>query len=157
MHMLNVRLAIARFLVFALPSLGCWLTGQGQAAMTAQQTMGSVSISSPNAAALGKFGDIPVGYHTGVPQIGIPFYTVQAGPLKLPISLDYHASGIKCMEPASWVGTGWALNAGGVITRTVQGQPDEVGPDASIVQQYGHFSHYGYNSYFYTVGGNGPT
>src|SRR5258706_7234244 len=34
---------------------------------------------TPNAAALGKYGDIPVSYHTGVPDISIPIYTVQEG------------------------------------------------------------------------------
>ena len=29
------------------------------------------------------------------------------------------------METSSWVGANWSLNAGGVITRTVQGAPDE--------------------------------
>src|SRR6476659_4270839 len=35
----------------------------------AQTTYGSVTISSPTAAALGKYGDIPVNYNTGIPQI----------------------------------------------------------------------------------------
>src|SRR5580704_2162967 len=84
-------------------------------------TIGSVSIASPTAASLGKFGDIPVSYHTGIPNISIPIYTVQAGALKLPISLSYHASGLKVQENASWVGAGWSLNAGGAITRSVVG------------------------------------
>ncbi|HVU85665.1 MAG TPA: hypothetical protein VHC50_12530, partial [Puia sp.] len=33
----------------------------------AAKTIGSVSISSPTAASLGKFGDIPVNYFTGIP------------------------------------------------------------------------------------------
>ncbi len=81
--------------------------------------------ASPNAAALGKYGDIPVSYHTGVPQISIPIHTLKEGDLSLPISLNYHSSGIKVEELASWVGLGWSLNAGGVITRTVVGAPDE--------------------------------
>jgi hypothetical protein len=113
-----------------------------------------VTISSPTAAALGKYGDIPVSYHTGVPDIGVPIYTVTEGSLKLPISLSYHASGIKLMEPASWVGLGWSLNAGGVITRTVQGAPDEAGTGSNSNQTYGHFSDYGYNSYMYAGTGN---
>jgi Domain of unknown function (DUF6443) len=80
---------------------------------------------APNAAALGKYGDYSVGNFTGVPDISIPIYTVQEGPLSLPIGISYHASGIKVGEMASWVGAGWALNAGGIITRTVQGIKDE--------------------------------
>src|SRR5579859_4591507 len=86
-------------------------------------TIGNVSIASPTAASLGKYGDIPVSYNTGVPNISIPIYTVQSGGLKLPIGLSYHASGLKVQENASWVGAGWSLNAGGVITRTVVGAP----------------------------------
>jgi hypothetical protein len=84
-----------------------------------------VTMPAPNAAALGKYGDYSVGNFTGVPDISIPIYTVNEGSLSLPISLSYHASGIKVAEMASWVGTGWSLNAGGVITRTVQGIFDE--------------------------------
>lgn len=80
---------------------------------------------SPNAASLGKYGDIPVSYHTGVPNISIPIYTVTQGSLSLPISLSYHSSGLKVDEVASNVGLGWSLNAGGMITRSVNGGPDE--------------------------------
>ncbi len=80
---------------------------------------------APNAAALGKYGDYSVGNFTGVPDISIPIYTVQEGSLSLPIGISYHASGIKVAEMASWVGVGWSLNAGGIITRTVQGLYDE--------------------------------
>src|SRR6266705_4090222 len=65
---------------------------------------GEVSIAAPTAASLGKYADIPVSYHTGIPQINIPLYTVKAGPLSLPIGLSYHASGLKVLESASWVG-----------------------------------------------------
>ena len=59
---------------------------------------------SANAASLGKYGDIPVSYHTGVPGISIPIYTVKQGNLSLPVTLSYHSSGIKVDELASWVG-----------------------------------------------------
>ncbi|MEO0582021.1 MAG: hypothetical protein AAF135_07350 [Bacteroidota bacterium] len=84
-------------------------------------------VSSPTAAALGKYGDIPVSYHTGVPQISIPIYTIQEGSIQVPISMSYHSSGIRVDELASWVGLGWSLNAGGAITRTVNGMADEGG------------------------------
>jgi len=82
---------------------------------------------SPNASALGKFADSPVGLYTGTPQISIPLFEITEGDLKLPIKLDYHASGLKVGENPSWVGSGWALDAGGVITRSIRGTPDEGG------------------------------
>ena len=80
---------------------------------------------SPTAASLGKYGNIPVSYHTGTPNISIPLYELKGRELNLPISMSYHASGVRVEEVASWVGLGWSLNAGGVITRTVYGNPDE--------------------------------
>jgi hypothetical protein len=115
-------------------------------------TIGRISIASPNAASLGKYGDIPVSYHTGLPNIDIPIYTVVSGSLKLPISLSYHASGLKVQEQASWVGAGWALNAGGVITRSVMGAPDDRGYSTSNVTN-GHYTDTGYCNYITNVNG----
>ena len=95
---------------------------------------------APTPASLGKYGDIPVSNHTGIPDITIPIYTLSEGSISVPISLSYHASGIKVQETASWVGLGWALNAGGVITRTVQGAPDEGG---NLQQTHGWFKNGG--------------
>jgi hypothetical protein len=89
------------------------------------ETISKMTPPSPNAAALGKYGDIPVSLHTGTPNINIPLYNLQSRELSLPISLSYHASGIKVDEIASWVGLGWSLNAGGVIARTMRGMPDD--------------------------------
>jgi len=80
---------------------------------------------SPNASSLGKYGDVPVGLYNGIPSVNVPIWQVNEGDLSLPISLSYYASGIKIEQDASWVGLGWSLNAGGVITRTVRGKPDE--------------------------------
>ena len=77
---------------------------------------------APTSASLGKYGDIPVGFHTGTPNISIPLYQLQGRALSVPISLSYHAGGMKVEEVASWVGSGWSLNAGGVITRTTHGR-----------------------------------
>ncbi|MEM1136157.1 MAG: hypothetical protein AAGI07_09980, partial [Bacteroidota bacterium] len=79
---------------------------------------------SPDAAALGEYGDIPVGLYTGIPNINIPLYTIQDKDINIPISLSYHAGGIRVSEEASSVGLGWTLNAGGAITKTVRGLDD---------------------------------
>lgn len=86
--------------------------------------MDAVYPRSPQAAALARYGEYPVGHTTGVPDITIPLYEVKVGDYTLPVSISYHASGIKVNDVASTVGLGWSLNAGGVITRTVCGAPD---------------------------------
>jgi hypothetical protein len=58
-------------------------------------------------------------------NIGVPIHTISEGPLHLSVGLNYHASGIKVAELASWVGLGWNLNFGGQISRTIVGNPDE--------------------------------
>jgi hypothetical protein len=82
---------------------------------------------TPNVSSMEKYGDYGVNLYHGLPEISIPLFEVASGTLKLPISLSYHASGIKYTDQASWAGLGWTLNAGGMITRSVQGNRDETG------------------------------
>ncbi|WP_176842217.1 RHS repeat domain-containing protein [Chitinophaga filiformis] len=72
-----------------------------------------------------KYGDVPVTLSNGLPGISVPIYTVEENGMQVPISLSYHAGGIKVDEPASWTGLGWSLSAGGAITREVRGLPDD--------------------------------
>ncbi|MEM9822552.1 MAG: hypothetical protein AAF985_15835, partial [Bacteroidota bacterium] len=81
--------------------------------------------ASPEAAAIMKFIDIPVSQYTGLPSINIPLTTIAERSLSVPISLSYHASGHKVNELANWVGLGWKLNAGGMITRKIRGLADD--------------------------------
>lgn len=92
-------------------------------------TLDNITPPSPNASALLKFGSIPVGPSTGIPSVSIPIYSFEnrVSGLKLNVSLDYHAGGVRVGEIGSNVGIGWALNAGGVVSRTMRGLPDEVG------------------------------
>ncbi|MEX2234286.1 MAG: hypothetical protein WD824_19125 [Cyclobacteriaceae bacterium] len=80
---------------------------------------------SPDAANLGRYGEFPVSLNNGLVNISIPIYEIQTGKLSLPISLSYHAGGVRAHDLASSVGLGWSLNAGGSITRAVMGKPDE--------------------------------
>jgi len=79
---------------------------------------------SPRAASLGIFGQIPVGNYTGTAEISVPLYEVKYKELSVPISLNYHASGIKPDLFPGPVGLGWALQCGGMITRVIKGAPD---------------------------------
>lgn len=86
--------------------------------------MPNVFPPSPNASSLMKFTDVPVSPYTGTADVSIPFYTVQAKGLSIPVSIAYHTGGIRVAEDAGVVGLGWALNAGGMISRTVRDKDD---------------------------------
>jgi YD repeat-containing protein len=80
---------------------------------------------SPNASALGRFGSYNVSPYTGLPSISVPIFEIKSGTLSLPITLDYHASGIRMLDNAGWVGLGWSLSTGGQVTRDMRGSADE--------------------------------
>lgn len=80
---------------------------------------------SPNAASLGKYGEIPVDLFTGTPDINIPLSTVNYGPINIPIKLSYDANGVKVNEIPGWAGLNWNLLCGGSISRKVNYIQDE--------------------------------
>ena len=79
---------------------------------------------APNAASLGKCGDIPVSEFTGSASVSLPLYNIGVGSLNLPLMANYHSGGIKVEEIASDLGLGWALTTGGVISKTIRGVDD---------------------------------
>ena len=100
--------------------LGLWaisLGSSGQATELPQTSNLSVIPPTPEAAALIRFVEYPVSYYTGVPEISVPLYTVKSREISFPVSLNYHASGIKVEDVSGFVGLGWSLNAGGVVSR----------------------------------------
>jgi YD repeat-containing protein len=82
---------------------------------------------SPEAASLGKYGDISVSLFGGSPDISIPLGEIADTRIKVPISLMYNATGVKVNDIATNVGLSWTLSAGGAITRVIRGQPDKIG------------------------------
>ena len=79
---------------------------------------------SPQTASLFKYTEYPVSPATGIPEIQVPIYTIECDGIQVPISISYHASGIKVDDIATPVGLGWTLNAGGAIGRSVLGIQD---------------------------------
>jgi hypothetical protein len=81
---------------------------------------------TPDVANLEKFGDYPIGYNTGTVSINVPMFSFMLGENStLSISIGYHSSGIKIADKSGQVGAGWALNAGGCISREVRGMIDD--------------------------------
>lgn len=89
-----------------------------------QNAKNLLSYPSPNATALGRYVEENVSLFSGATNITIPLYEVKSGSLAIPVSLSYAGSGVKPDQHPGWVGMGWALHAGGVITRIVKGAPD---------------------------------
>lgn len=80
---------------------------------------------SPTAAAMEKYQSYPVDYCTGIPNITIPLYEIVAGEITIPVTLTYHASGIKPKERSGMAGAGWTLNLEPSVSRQINGTVDE--------------------------------
>ncbi|WP_320054781.1 DUF5977 domain-containing protein [uncultured Acetobacteroides sp.] len=105
-------------------SLVLWIIFSSIYIAYGQVTLPKTIPNSPNATAFLRYGEIPVDISSGVPKIEIPIYNLDAGFVKIPISITYHASGIKTSDAATNVGLGWFLNAGGLVSRVVLGRCD---------------------------------
>jgi len=77
---------------------------------------------------------------TGSAQVNIPIYTMKSGQVSIPISLSYIGNGVKTKDVENTAGMGWQLNAGGQISRVVQGLPDDVTKDKLGNQRLGWMS-----------------
>ena len=97
---------------------------------------------TPNAAGLGLYGEVPVSFFTGVPDISVPLYTVKGNKIELPVELKYHASGLRPEMHPGWVGNGWSLSAGGVITRKINGKIDEYQRITQGIGKLGYYYNY---------------
>ncbi len=89
-----------------------------------QASVEDITPPSPEAAAFGKYIDNPISKYNGTVDVSIPIYTVRDNDIELPIRLSYHGGGVKVEEEATWVGLGWTLFSGGVITRSKRGLDD---------------------------------
>lgn len=103
------------------------------------QTTLPKDVPSPNASDLGRYGNIPVSYHTGRPEIKIPLYSLTARGVTLPITLSHDASGVHVNSLPSWTGHNWTLNAGGCITRVAYGFYDDRVINKNMYPGYGNY------------------
>ncbi|MBV7270737.1 hypothetical protein, partial [Winogradskyella luteola] len=72
-----------------------------------------------------KYSQTQVSPNTGLPNISIPFYTISHKGVSVPVGLGYSGGGVKVADLASWVGLGWNLQAGGLVSRTINWLPDD--------------------------------
>lgn len=104
------------------------MTGSFYAQITAPAIAPSVFSNSlmisdtkePSVARFQEYSFVPVDLYSGKAKIEIPFYQLNIDGLKIPVSLEYNTQGIQINSVASREGTGWILNAGGNIGRSVK-------------------------------------
>lgn len=72
-----------------------------------------------------KYGGQTPDLYTGTVRAEIPIFTYNDPDFDIPISLIYASNGYTPNVQANFVGLGWILNAGGCVSRKVQGIADE--------------------------------
>ena len=93
----------------------------------AAQQLPEIIPASPVAQQFNKFGEVPVGHTSGIPDVSIPLYTIRQGDIEVPIVLRYHYNGFKPGDPnLTNVALGWTLHVGGNINRSIRGQADDL-------------------------------
>ncbi|MFK7750534.1 MAG: hypothetical protein AB8B65_19235, partial [Kordia sp.] len=81
---------------------------------------------APTVANLMRFEEVSVDLYSGQPSIGIPLGQVAISDmLSYPIGIQYNTQSVRIDERSGWLGTGFSMATGGVISRTVRGIPDE--------------------------------
>ena len=89
------------------------------------QELPNITPVSPEVAGIGQITNASLNHSTGKVYYGKEVITIDVGNYQLPISLAYTSSGLLAEEIPGVLGNGWALNAGGAISRQVRGRPDE--------------------------------
>jgi len=102
---------------------------------------------SPTAASLGQYGQTPVDLFSGQQQISIPIHEIKTKGISVPIGLFYNSGGNKVNNQPGWVGQGFDLQTGGVITRKANGAKDEcIGGTLSWPEDNGGLTTYPFKS-----------
>lgn len=106
----------------------------------AQISLGDLPKPVPSESSLSTFYNSPVSNATGVPDISLPLFNLSSYDEKVSANLllQYHpnTSSTEDQELISEVGLGWSFIKGGVISREVNGDIDEVLDDPSSSKYY---------------------
>jgi YD repeat-containing protein len=81
---------------------------------------------SPTSASFSKYGGFNSELYTGNVSVSVPILILTDGDLSLPISLNTNTGSIRVSEIPGWVGVGWNISTGGVITRKTNDYPDDL-------------------------------
>jgi YD repeat-containing protein len=80
---------------------------------------------TPEVATFTRFLEFPISHYSGSVDITVPIYSLEIDNVNISMTLKYNSAGVKVEEESSWVGLGWSLFAGGLISRQIKGRPDD--------------------------------
>lgn len=81
--------------------------------------------SSPQSQIFEQYINHEITEYNGLPKIEIPLYEIKTKGITIPLTLSYHASGVKYMQYDGDIGAGWSIGALGYrVTRQVKGASD---------------------------------
>lgn len=90
-----------------------------------QNDYNRVNFYPPSVASMMKYIDYPVSPRTGIPDIGIPLFTIRSGKLELPLTLSFHIDDYaKVNQLPGAAGAGWTLSSDIQISRSINGLDD---------------------------------
>ncbi|MBO9690028.1 hypothetical protein [Chryseobacterium sp.] len=81
---------------------------------------------TPQADEMTRYGNQPLNEYKGMAQINIPIAEIKEKNIFNKVELNYSKLGVKVNDLPNNVGVSWFLDAGGVITRTINDLPDEM-------------------------------
>ena len=114
-------------------------SAQSDGALRYAQPVELPSAYSPQVEAMMRYDNPDVNLNSGEASLTLPLVDFSDPDFNLDVSVTYSTPGFKPLQPDNYVGMGWRLNCGGVITREVHGIPDEftnIHTDAGFVGGY---------------------
>jgi len=94
--------------------------------------------STPVAHNMTKYGDFSPSLFTGTNVVSVPLYEINTPNLKVPITLEYASNGVKVDDLPGLCGLTWNLKYGGVITREIRDEPDNIMNNPTILDVLPH-------------------
>lgn len=93
---------------------------------------------TPVAQNMTKYGNFSPSLFTGTNVVSIPLYEIKTQNLKVPITLEYSSNGVKVDDLPGLCGLSWNLKYGGVITREIRDEPDNITNSPTILDVLPH-------------------
>lgn len=112
------------FLIFTILSFNFYSFSQTYTSVASSEYESRLIPKTPDVSSLGLYGFNPIDKYTGTANISIPLYQIDFDGLKIPLSVRYNTGGVRVRQEATWIGLGWNLSSGCMITNEVNGFED---------------------------------